>query len=125
MPKLSLQIPTFLNIRIGGPKSIKGFNALLDTGSTYVVVSWEDAIELGYEPWRSPEVQVGTVGGRINAPVVVLDYVEMLGFRVERVEALVKDISEIGINSLIGWSLLKHFKTLLDPKHGILEIEDP
>jgi predicted aspartyl protease len=68
---------------------------------------------------------VGTAGGRINAPIVVLDYVEMLGFRVEKVEALVKDISEIGINSLIGWSLLKHFKTFLDPKESILEIQDP
>ncbi|MEW6104359.1 MAG: hypothetical protein AB1630_11200 [bacterium] len=49
MIEIFARIPPFVSIQIGGRKATKDFDALLDTGSTYVIVSWEDAIDLGYE----------------------------------------------------------------------------
>ena len=55
-------IPPIFPVRIGGPKAVKDVDAIIDTGSTYCVVSFDDAVGMGYEPWRAITVPVGTAG---------------------------------------------------------------
>lgn len=92
--------------------AVKDFDVLLDTGSTYVIILWEDAIDLGYEPSHARSIHLGTASGLVSAPLIILDYIEMLGFKIEKIDTVVKDLVDTGINSVIGWSLLKYFDSL-------------
>ncbi len=121
--KITVNIPPFVPIQIGGKNAVKDFDALLDTGSTYVIISGEDAIDLGYEPSHANSIHLGTAVGLVSAPLITLDYIEMFGFKIEKIEAVVKDLADTGINSVIGWSLLKYFEFSLNAKEGILEIK--
>lgn len=73
--RVSIKIPPVIPIRVDGPKAIKEMDALVDTGSTYVIISWEDALDMGYDPTRAPEVPVATGGGIITAPNIELDFI--------------------------------------------------
>lgn len=54
--------------------------SVIDTGASFCSVSWEDAVSLGYEPSKPPETKpIVTASGIIEAPVIVLDCVEVLG----------------------------------------------
>lgn len=121
--KVKIDIPPIVPMRLKGSKAEKELDALLDTGSTYVIISWEDALEMGYDPSRAPETQIATGGGMIKAPLIVLDSVEVFGFKKTKVEAVVKDLTEVGIDSVLGWSFLEDFTILIDSKKGILEME--
>ncbi len=50
--KVSINIPPLIPIRIGGSKAQKEVDALVDTGSTYLVISWENALDMGYDQQR-------------------------------------------------------------------------
>ena len=116
-------IPPIIPVRIGGPKAVKDVDAIIDTGSTYCVVSFDDAVGMGYEPWRAITVPVGTAGGAIEAPLINIEFVTVLGYRVENVETIVKDLTDVGVDAVVGWSFLRHFKFSFDSEDGIFEIE--
>jgi clan AA aspartic protease (TIGR02281 family) len=122
MPKVRLEIPLSLPIRIFGPAASKDVEALIDTGATYMVVSREDAVRIGYEPWKAPTAAVGTGAGLIDAPLISLDRVEILGLSRRRVKAIVKDLTDVGIAAGVGWSFLRHFRMTFDPKRRTFEI---
>ena len=122
MPRARLEIPLSLSIRITGPRATKDVDALIDTGATHMLISWDDALYLGYEPWKSATVSVGTGGGVIDAPEILLDRVELLGLRRTKVKAIVKDLTDVGIAAVVGWSFLRHFRMTFDPKRRSFEI---
>jgi hypothetical protein len=35
----------------------------------------------------------------------------------------VKDLTDVGVDAIVGWSFLRHFKFSFDSKDGIFEIE--
>ncbi len=117
-------IPPIVPIQVGSQKVVKDVDALIDTGSTYCVISLEDAVGLGYEPWKAITIPVGTAGGTITAPLLKIGFVKVLGFKIENVEALVKDLTEVGVDAIVGWSFLRHFKFSFDPEEGIFEINE-
>ncbi|MBC8521787.1 MAG: clan AA aspartic protease [Candidatus Syntrophoarchaeum sp.] len=117
-------IPPIITIQIGGPEAVKDVDALIDTGSTYCVISLEDAVGMGYEPWRAATVPVGTAGGMISAPLIKIGFVKVLGFKIENVETIVKDLTGVGIDAVVGWSFLRHFKFSFDSEDGIFEMEE-
>ena len=84
MAEFSVEIPVSLPMHVVGPKASRDFETLVDTGSTYVVISWEDAVRLGYEPWKAPRAPIGTGSGMIEAPLIELNRVEVLGFKREK-----------------------------------------
>ncbi len=117
-----LTIPPTIPVRFKGPKGIKEVDALIDTGASYVILSWKDALHIGYHPKRTRAVRVATAAGFITIPQITLQSVEILDLKRKNVEALVKDLPEGGIQAILGWSFLDKFVLNINPKKKILEI---
>ena len=49
--KISADEPIVFFIRVKGPKGVREFRAILDTGSTYSTIPLQDARELGYDAY--------------------------------------------------------------------------
>jgi len=113
--------------RLLGPAGTREIDAALDTGAGYTVIAWDAAKDIGYDPASSDtRVPLVTANGVIEAPLIVIDRIELQDLEVEAVEVVCHDIPEItGIEGLIGLSFLKHFRTLIDYPAGILEITAP
>jgi len=97
----------------------------LDTGATYLMISWEMAEVLGYEPELSKErINMTTASGVEKVPLITLNSVSVLGKKVENVKATVHDLPPRSyVDGLLGLSFLRNFKICLDFREGILEIE--
>jgi predicted aspartyl protease len=68
-------------------------------------------------------VQVATASGRIEAPVVALDSIDIAGARVERAEVVVLPLDEVqGASGLIGLDFLQHFHVSIDTQRGVLRL---
>lgn len=117
-----LTIPPIIPVRFKGPKGTKEVDALIDTGASYVILSWKDAVHLGYNPRDASSVRVATAAGFISIPEITLHSVEILDLKRQKVKALVKDLSDTGIQAILGWSFLDRFTLKIDPKKKILEI---
>lgn len=102
--KIPIEIPIILPIHIKGKNAEKDIDTLLDRCSTYTVISPDDILDLGYEI---------TASGIIFAPLIKVNPIEFLGFKRKNVDILIKDLTEIGIDS---------FK--INPLKGTLEVED-
>lgn len=122
--RLSVSIPPVVPVRFTGPRGTKEVDALLDTGATYCVLSWNDAVDLGYKVTAARLVPVATAGGLIRVPRITVAAIEALGFRRVRVPPLVKDLSESGLEAIIGWSFLDRFRLTLDARRQFLELSD-
>ena len=48
----------------------------------------------------------------------------LLKCEIEDVETLVKDLEGVGVDAIVGWSFLRHFKFGFDLQEGVFEIED-
>ncbi len=96
-----------------------------DTGVTYIMIPWEIAEILGYQPELSKErITMTTASGVEKVPLITLKSVEVLGKKAINVKAIVHNLpQESYIDGLLGISFLKHFKVCIDFPKGILEIE--
>lgn len=117
-----LTIPPIIPVRFKGPRGTKEVDALIDTGASYVILSWEDALHLGYNPKLAPSVRIATAAGFISIPEITLQSVDILDIKRQKVKALVKDLSDTGIQAILGWSFLDKFTIRMDSKKKILEI---
>lgn len=113
-----------LPITISGSRSSRTIDSLLDTGASYLVITREDAIDLGYDLTFAPPFDVVTANGIVRAPRIVLNSVTLGPYTVRNIPTLCLDMSGDRISSLLGLSFLSHFKMNLDFKGQILEIED-
>lgn len=120
----NIRVPPIIPIQIGGLTATMDVDALIDTGATYCVISLDDAIGMGYEPWKDIAVSVATASGTITVPLIRVRFTRVLGFEIEDVETLVKDLEGVGVNAIVGWSFLRHFKFGFDLQQGVFEIED-
>ncbi len=98
---------------------------MIDTGASLVTIPYETAEALGFQLDDStPLVQVSTASGVGLAYEVTLDSIEIKGFRVRHVKAIILDIpAEPGLG-LLGNSFLKHFHVEIDQKKGILRLKE-
>ena len=122
--RLPVSIPPVVPIRLHGPRGTKEIDALLDTGATYCVFSWDDVLQLGYNVTSATSVPVARAGGIIHAPQVIMTAIDLLGFRRLRVPALVKNLEGSGVKALIGWSFLDRFRVTIDARRRTLELSD-
>jgi clan AA aspartic protease (TIGR02281 family) len=97
---------------------------LVDTGATMTALPTALANDLGYDLRRPVRtVQVETANGKVIAPVVSLDAIDLQGARVTNVEAVVLPDGDAGLNRpLIGLNFLQHFSMTLDAQHGVLRL---
>jgi len=121
----AISIPPVVPIRVSGPRGTKDLDALLDTGATYCILAPEDAEDLGYALAQAPQVRVATAGGLIVLPRLTLAAVEVLGLRRTQVLTLAKDLSDSGLEAIIGWSFLDRFRVTIDARRKRLELSAP
>lgn len=126
MPEVSFD-PTapviVLSVKLEGRISETARMAV-DTGATYVMIPWDLAESLGYQPERSRErIEMVTASGVERAPLITLKSVRLAGLEAKGVKALVHDLPPRSfVDGLLGLSFLKNFKFCLDFKRGLLEL---
>lgn len=116
--------PVVLPITISGDSGSRTIDSLVDTGASYLVITREDAIDLGYDLTFAPPFDVVTANGVVRAPRIVLNAVTLGPYTVRNVPTLCLDFAGDRISSLLGLSFLSHFKICMDFKRKVLEIED-
>jgi len=114
-----------LEPKIEGIEEVRTLKTALDTGATYVMIPWEIAEILGYEPELSKErINMTTASGVEKVPLITLNSVSVLGKKAENIKAIVHDLPPRSyVDGLLGLSFLRNFKLCLDFQKGILEIE--
>jgi clan AA aspartic protease (TIGR02281 family) len=108
--------------RING-ESVGSF--VLDTGATFTSISSSVAQQLGIQPRGTGTVRLLTASGLIEAPVVILDEVEIGGAVARIVPAVIHDLPGMPQTTigLLGLSFLERFRVNLDISSGTLLLE--
>lgn len=97
---------------------------VLDTGASYLVISWKlvNALGITIDPKRT--IQTTTATTVETVPQVRIPSVSVIGKTLKNVEAIVKDLpQETHVDGLLGLSFLKNFKLTIDFKKGLLSLE--
>jgi len=97
---------------------------ILDTGATFTSVSRQTASRLGIAS-RGTSVNLATASGVIQAPLALLDEVDIAGARAQHVPAVIHDLPNAppSIVGLLGLSFLERFRVSLDLSTGVLLLE--
>jgi clan AA aspartic protease, TIGR02281 family len=97
----------------------------IDTGATYVLIPWEIAEVLGFQPELSRErIRIITASGLEKAPLITLKSISVMAKKSKDIRAVVHDLPpESYVDGLLGLSFLRRFKICLDFQKGIFEIE--
>jgi clan AA aspartic protease (TIGR02281 family) len=117
--------PIILPIQVRGSGKICEVDGLLDTGASYFVIATQDALELGHDLTLAPRLSVVTANGVVQAPLIVVESVQLGQYLARQVETLCLDMVGDRVSSLLGLSLLSRFRLVLDYKArpAMLEIE--
>lgn len=99
----------------------------LDTGATYLMLPWDVAEVLGYDPARVREkVSITTASGMEIVPLLSLEKVKVLGKEVAGVKAFCHDLpSQSAVDGLLGLSFLSFFDIDLYFRQQKLELNGP
>lgn len=108
------------------PASVNGQSVgyfILDTGATYMTISRQAASSLGIT--GSGTVNLNTASGVVQAPMALLDQVEVGGATALHVPAVLHDLPNVppAIVGLLGLSFLERFRMNLDMTSGLLILE--
>jgi len=97
----------------------------LDTGATYVMITWEIAQSLGLRPELSNEtIEIITASGVEKVPAVILRSITVAGKEARDIKAVVHDLPPKSyIDGLLGLSFLRNFNVHLNFKANNLEID--
>jgi clan AA aspartic protease (TIGR02281 family) len=97
---------------------------ILDTGASFTSVSRLVADRLGISSGGSG-VTLTTASGTIQAPLALLDEVEIGGAVARHVAAVIHDLPNVPPNvvGLLGLSFLERFRVNLDLTSGVLILE--
>lgn len=97
---------------------------VLDTGATYVMISWKLAEALKLEPQKTKKwVDLTTASAVERTPVIKVKAITVLGKRVKNVEVAIKNLPEESrVDGLLGLSFLKNFDLRIDFENGVLEL---
>lgn len=98
---------------------------LLDTGTTFISLSKAVAQRLGVRSAGNGTVHLVTAGGVIEAPLAVLEEVNVGGAIARYVPAVIHDIPGLpsSVAGLLGMSFLERFRVNLDITSGFLILE--
>ena len=98
---------------------------ILDTGASYTSVSTAVANRLGISPSGGATVRLATASGVIQAPLAVLEEVDVGGAVARHVPVVVHDLPGMPSNvaGLLGMSFLERFRVNLDIGSSLLILE--
>jgi clan AA aspartic protease (TIGR02281 family) len=99
-------------------------NMGLDTGATFVMIPWDVAERLGYDPAISDErISITTASTVEKVPLITLEEVDVLGHSLKNVKVAVRDLpAKSRVDGLLGLSFLTNFNIKLMFKEGYLEL---
>jgi aspartyl protease family protein len=96
---------------------------LVDTGATFCVLTKATAMHLGLpsSPLADP-VTVHTASGSIEAPLILVDLIQVGGAEARSVQAIIHDVPGLSpdVGGLLGLSFLNRFTVEIDPVRGIM-----
>jgi len=100
------------------------FPFIIDTGATYTSISQEMAEGIGYRLGPHLEqVLIATANGTVAAPVVVLESLDLHGYAVRNVKAVVLPRkAQTGVG-LLGLNFLNQFRYSVDPDRHEFRLE--
>jgi clan AA aspartic protease (TIGR02281 family) len=97
---------------------------LIDTGSSYCVLTRKTAARLGVTPVVGATIPVATANGEVEAALVRLDSIQVEDARLGGVEAVVMDAVEPPLVGIIGLSFLNQFRRYsVDHARGTIQLE--
>lgn len=96
--------------------SVVPFNFVLDTGASYTSISKKVADQLGLSVFGNA-ITLNTANGKITAPVINLESINLNGATVYNVLTVV--LNNMGdVDGLLGLNFLKHFNIDMDQTNG-------
>jgi clan AA aspartic protease (TIGR02281 family) len=96
---------------------------VVDTGASMVTIPRSTAQKLGLMSSRSTmRRQVNTAGGTLQAEAVMLPSIELDGWQLDNVEALVLDLPNQPGVGLLGLNYLRRFRMDLNSERGVLTL---
>ncbi len=91
------------------------YRFIIDTGATYTSISQPMADALGYRIGPNTEtVTVGTANGVVSVAVVILDSVNVQGYAVRNLKAIILPARSQAELGLLGLNYLDHFRYTVD-----------
>lgn len=97
---------------------------VLDTGATYVVVSWRLVSAIGINIDQNKTLQTTTASSIETVPKITIPEIVVFGKSVKNVNGIVKDLPPgLPVDGLLGLSFLRHFKLTIDFKKGLLSLQ--
>lgn len=128
--RISADEPIVFFVRVKGPKGVREFRAVLDTGSTDSLIPLQYARELGYDAYYDDFSKTGeatrgiTKTDIIETDEIVLEEVAVADLVARDVKALAYDMSRFtGIEAVLGISFLRNFNTYINFEQGYLTIQ--
>lgn len=116
----------------GRATCVREFNALLDPGVEYCLVSKVDAYALGYPEAANDDpitpadntITFTSYGGYGKAALITMKQVELAAMSFKNVDFLAYDIPQVtGFDVVLGQSFLQNLKLQFDYSAGQLRIE--
>lgn len=128
--RISADEPIVFFVRVKGPKGVREFRAIFDTGSTDCLIPLQDARALGYDAYYDEISKTGEATRGVTKLVmietdeIVLEEVAVADLVARDVKALAYDMPKsTGIEAVLGTSFLRNFKTCINFEQGYLTIE--
>lgn len=114
-----------VDILIENKNSKKIVKMALDTGATYVLISWDVAEALDLKPALCEKlVDIITASGVEKAPLLKVDSVKFIDKTAHKVDVLIHDLPpKSHVDGLLGLSFLRNFNLNINFREGYLELE--
>jgi clan AA aspartic protease (TIGR02281 family) len=111
-----------LPVRINGKEAGA---VILDTGASFTSISVAAAAQLGIRPSGAGSVRLITANGAVQAPLAILEEVEIGGAVAQHVPAVIHELPGLppGVVGLLGMSFLDRFQVNLDISSGAMILE--
>ena len=102
-------------------------DTLIDTGSTFTILPPEVADKLKLKVYRRmPKVNLTTASGFIEAPVRLLNQIEIGGLGLDNIPVVIHRIPDPApVKILIGMNLLQRAKLVVNGKENEFKLDDP
>lgn len=109
---------------ISGPEGTKVLRLLVDTGSSYTVLPVEFLEASGCSPADSRErIRVVTGSGFIIAPLVQVEWINALGYKIEGFKVVAHTLPSSGpIDGLLGMDFLLKVKAHINLEDGAITV---
>lgn len=89
----------------------------LDTCSSYCLIKSESVDMLEIDFCSIEKTETAGITGKIELPKIIIDQIGVKEANAKNVEFLVGELpKELGLDGLLGYSFLKHFKITIDYK---------